>query len=182
MGAKGRDMAQAVSRRPLNPQARVRSRVSPCGICGGQSGIGIYFSPSTSVFPCQFHSTGAPLQGKTKKLIFFITGLHNKSQGCCVSTASAAGPFATNKYSATGNVRDKTRTGRPSTISRQCEMFEGSLARSPLRSTRKRGTKLFSVMRMMQHNRATGHLRLVSCVVNCVNRAREYCSYMGSKL
>jgi hypothetical protein len=34
----------------------------------------------SSVFPCQFHSTGAPLLGKMKKLIlfFFITGLHNK--------------------------------------------------------------------------------------------------------
>jgi hypothetical protein len=35
------------------------------------------FSPSTSVSPCQFHSTGAPLLGKMKKLIF-ITELHNK--------------------------------------------------------------------------------------------------------
>ena len=75
----GRDMAQAVSRRPSIAEARVRSRVSPRGICGGQSGTGTGFSPSTSVFPRQFHSTGAPLHGKTKKtLIIFITGLHNK--------------------------------------------------------------------------------------------------------
>jgi hypothetical protein len=32
----GRVVAQAVSRRPPTAKARVRSRVSPCGICGGQ--------------------------------------------------------------------------------------------------------------------------------------------------
>jgi hypothetical protein len=47
-------MAQAVSR-------RVRSLVSPFGIFGGQSGAG------TSIFPCQFHSTGAPLHGNSEK-------------------------------------------------------------------------------------------------------------------
>jgi hypothetical protein len=72
-------MAQADSRRPLTAEARVRSRVRPFGICGEQSGTGTDFSPSTSVFPCQFHSTGAPLQGKAKKnLIIYSTGLHNK--------------------------------------------------------------------------------------------------------
>jgi hypothetical protein len=71
-------MAQAVSRRPLTAEARVRYRVIPCGICGGQSGTGTDFSPITLVFPCQFHSTGAPLLGKMKKKLIFITGLHNK--------------------------------------------------------------------------------------------------------
>ena len=53
------------------------------------------------VLPCQFHSTGAPLFGKMEKLIIFffifITGLHNKTQGCGASVASAAGPFTTKK-------------------------------------------------------------------------------------
>jgi hypothetical protein len=76
-------------------EARVRSRVSQCGICGGQCDTGTGFFPSTSVFPFQFHSTAAPLLGKIKKkLIFiFITELHNKPQGCGVSIVSAAGPF-----------------------------------------------------------------------------------------
>jgi hypothetical protein len=50
----GRAMAQVVSRRPLTTEARVRVQVNPCGICGGQSGTGTGFSPSSSVFPCQY--------------------------------------------------------------------------------------------------------------------------------
>jgi hypothetical protein len=57
---KVRAMAHAVSRRPPTAKARDRSRLSPRGICGGQIGTGTGFSPSTSVFHCQFHSPGAP--------------------------------------------------------------------------------------------------------------------------
>jgi hypothetical protein len=52
-------MAQVVSRRPLTAENWVRARVNPCGICGGQSGTGTGFSPSSSVFPFQYHSTVA---------------------------------------------------------------------------------------------------------------------------
>jgi hypothetical protein len=75
----GRAMAQAVSRRPSTAEARVRS-VSPCGICGGQSGTGTGFSPSTSVFPCQFHSTGDPLLGKMKKKLITFHLHHRVAQ------------------------------------------------------------------------------------------------------
>ena len=89
----GRAMAQAVSRRPLTAETRIRSQASPCGICGAQSGTATGFSTSTSVFHSQFHSTGAHIHGKTKKLIILITRLHNKPQGCGASVTSAAGPF-----------------------------------------------------------------------------------------
>jgi hypothetical protein len=44
---QGRAMAQVVSLRPFNAEARV----NPCGIYGGQSDTGTRFSPSSSVFP-----------------------------------------------------------------------------------------------------------------------------------
>jgi hypothetical protein len=49
----GRAVSQAVSRRPLAAEARL----SPCRICSGQSGTGPGFPPSSSVYPCQYHST-----------------------------------------------------------------------------------------------------------------------------
>jgi hypothetical protein len=47
-------MAQAVSRRHLTAEARVRSRVSPGEICGGQSGTGTGFSSSSRFSPVNF--------------------------------------------------------------------------------------------------------------------------------
>jgi hypothetical protein len=44
-------MAQAVSCQPLTMEARVHTWVNPCGICGGYSGTGTGFSPSSLVFP-----------------------------------------------------------------------------------------------------------------------------------
>jgi hypothetical protein len=96
----GRAMTQAVSRRPLAAEVRVRSWMSLCGICGGQSGTGTGFSPSTSVFPLSisFHRCSIIRKNIKKHLILiFITGLHNKPEGCGASVASAAGPFTTQK-------------------------------------------------------------------------------------
>jgi hypothetical protein len=86
----GRAMAQAVSRRSLTEEARVLSRVNACGICGGQSGTGTGFSPSCGFSPVNFIPPVLHYQEKRKKLIIFITGLHNKPQA---SVSSAAGPF-----------------------------------------------------------------------------------------
>jgi hypothetical protein len=50
----GRDMAH----RSLTAKARVRSQSK--SISGEQSGTGIGSSPSTSLFPSQYHSPNAP--------------------------------------------------------------------------------------------------------------------------
>jgi hypothetical protein len=71
-------MAQAVNRRPLTAEARVRTRFSLCGICGGQNAAGTGFSPNNSVFPRQFHSTDAPLLGKVKKTNHISLHLHDR--------------------------------------------------------------------------------------------------------
>jgi hypothetical protein len=55
----GRAKAQVVSRQPLTEEARVRAWISQYWICGGQRGTGTGFYPSSSVFPCQYHSTVA---------------------------------------------------------------------------------------------------------------------------
>jgi hypothetical protein len=46
-------MAQAVSCWLLTVEAQVRARVSPRGICGGQSHSRVGVSLSSLVFPCQ---------------------------------------------------------------------------------------------------------------------------------
>jgi hypothetical protein len=96
-------MAQAVSRRSLTAEARVRFRVSPCGICGGQSGTVTAFYLEYFGFPpsISFHRCSITRKNEKKKLIIFITGLHNKPQGCGVSVSSAAVPFTTHTHTHT---------------------------------------------------------------------------------
>ena len=56
----GRAKNQAVSCQLLISEARAQPSTSSCEITGGQNGTGKDFSPSTSVFPCQYHFTCAP--------------------------------------------------------------------------------------------------------------------------
>jgi hypothetical protein len=74
----------------------VRHKVVHVGFVVHKVALGQVAPPSILVLPCQFHSTGAPLLGKTKNIIL-ITGLHNKPQSCGASVASAAGPFTIKK-------------------------------------------------------------------------------------
>ena len=53
-------MAQGVSCWILTSKTLLLSQTSTCTTCIGQSGTVSGFFPSTSVFPCQYHSTNAP--------------------------------------------------------------------------------------------------------------------------
>jgi hypothetical protein len=61
---QNRDVAPAVSHRPLTAEAQILTQAILCGICGGQSGTGACFPPSVSVLPCRCHYTGAPYSCK----------------------------------------------------------------------------------------------------------------------
>jgi hypothetical protein len=82
-------MALAIIRRHLTAEARVQSRVS----CGGQSGTGTGFSPSTSVL----HYTEKRKQ----------TNPLSPKNGCSASVACAAGTFTkkNNKWRKSGRLR-----------------------------------------------------------------------------
>jgi hypothetical protein len=70
-------MAQAVSRWPLTAEARVRARVDPCGICGGQSGTGQVFSKYFG-FPCKisFHHCSIFIYHRPMRCAIALTKQH----------------------------------------------------------------------------------------------------------
>jgi hypothetical protein len=75
-------MAQAVGRRPLTTEARFRSQVKSMWDLWWTKWHWDRFFSELSVFPCQFHSTGAPLLvklGKKLLIFIFITGVAQKA-------------------------------------------------------------------------------------------------------
>jgi hypothetical protein len=54
--------------------------------------LGQVFPRVLRVFPIIFIPPVLHYKGKKKKVIIFVTGLHNKPQGCGASVASAGGP------------------------------------------------------------------------------------------
>jgi hypothetical protein len=90
-----RAMAQAVSRRPLTAEARVRSRGLSMWDLWWKKWHWDRFFFQYFGFPLSisFHHCSIKMKSR-KNLIIFLTGLHNKPQGCGASVASAAGPFS----------------------------------------------------------------------------------------
>jgi hypothetical protein len=73
-GGRGHAIAQAVSCRALTAKARVHTRVSPCGICGGQSGTGTGFSQNSLVFLSISFYHGSPYS-------YISWGMNNRRVG-----------------------------------------------------------------------------------------------------
>jgi hypothetical protein len=70
----GRAIAQMVSRWLPTEAARLRARLWPCGICGGQSGVGEDFSEYFN-FPCQFALRRLLPQSSSS---FIVRGWYNR--------------------------------------------------------------------------------------------------------
>jgi hypothetical protein len=91
---KGCAMAQAVSRLPLTEEARVRSRVGPCGICGGKVALGQVYLRVLRFSPVNFIPPMLHENGKAEKTSSSSSqGCTISFQGCGASVASATGPF-----------------------------------------------------------------------------------------
>jgi hypothetical protein len=84
-------MAQAVSRRPFD-HGSVHVGFVVDKVALGQGFLLVLRFFPVSFFPPVLHYTE-----KGKKLVIFITGLHDKPQGCGESVASAGGPFTSSK-------------------------------------------------------------------------------------
>ena len=92
-------MAQAVSRRPLPRSPGFDSGSFHVGIVVDQVALGQVFPRVLRLSPVNFITPVLHYMEKRKKetIIIFITGLHNKSQGCGASVATAAKPFTTKR-------------------------------------------------------------------------------------
>jgi len=60
-------VAQVDIRRPVTAEARVQSQFSPRDVCGRPNDKEKGYSPSTSVFPSQYHSNNPSYSSLTKE-------------------------------------------------------------------------------------------------------------------
>jgi hypothetical protein len=90
-------MAQAVSRRPLTTEARFDVGSVHLGFVVDKVALGQGFSRVLRFSAVSFISPVPRHTEKQNKISIFVTGLHNKPQGCGAPIASAAGPFTTKK-------------------------------------------------------------------------------------
>jgi hypothetical protein len=86
-------MAQEVSHRPLTAETRVRSRGQFMWDLWSKKWHWDRFFPEYFSFPPSTSFHQCSIIRKNEKKIIFITGLHDKPQGCGASVASAAGPL-----------------------------------------------------------------------------------------
>jgi hypothetical protein len=98
-----------------------------------------------------------PVLHYTEKLIIFITGLHNKPQGCGASVASAAGPFIKKSSDRTLWMGDRTIWSSSAGCS-WCYSLTGALA-SCVVDIPKSSTKLLKDVRLSM--RLINHLIIV---------------------
>jgi hypothetical protein len=71
-------MAQAISRRPLTAEARVRYWVRPGGICCGQIGTGTGFSPEYFGFPLSISFRRCSITRNNEKTDHLSLLLHHR--------------------------------------------------------------------------------------------------------
>jgi hypothetical protein len=99
-----RNACTSLSRRSLTAEARVRFGSVHVGFVVDKVALGQVFLRVLRFSPLSFIPPVLHYTEERKKLIIFITGLHNKPQGCGASVVSAAGLFTTRKMGVSNSV------------------------------------------------------------------------------